>query len=237
MDLGVNMPREITSRMVQMYNVPKGPGCDPCQIIIEDHGKRGGEVTVKCWTTSATYYWGSIGECSIKEFIVGLDFGYWSGKLFPGSDRSYFEQQKTEDKMKAMVIKYRREGELEKDEAREIYDYFDKEVDYSDSNIFCHQIAEHDFAEHASYQCDPSVLRQRLNHKRDRLRELFNPYEGDMDPVKSYDPHVAQIWYNSWLPFTKYLCENELKIPWKEPGKEYYQELREHYDRRPEDEK
>lgn len=210
--------REITSKMVQMYNVPKSPGADPCQIIVEDHGKSG-EVTIKCWTTSATYYWGSAGM-DFKTFLTGLDMDYWMGKLFPGSHDSYFDRKETEKKMKEQVINYRKEERITAEEARSLYDYFAKEIEYNSSDGFCQQIMDKDFG----------IFAERMEH-RDSLREMFNPFvDGDMDTVRSADPRVCYIWFNSWLPFIKHLCENELKISYKEPS--CSMDLKKQYDRR-----
>lgn len=95
---------------------------------------------------SYSYSWPNHGRKSFKHFILELvrDKSYFLGKV---ADDNYYYEEKTEKAWKEEIIRSRKEGELDRDQARELWNEiidFDYYVSYEgiqhkcyDSDIVC----------------------------------------------------------------------------------------------------
>lgn len=70
------------------------------------------------------YIWRSIGDKTLKEFVLGLDFSYFMGKII--GQRNYFDAKKTFDNLKRSVIESRKCLSLEKIPARVVWNVLKK---------------------------------------------------------------------------------------------------------------
>jgi len=62
------------------------------------------------------YQWRSIGSDTLKEFLRGLNFSYFMGKTRTGYLQ--FDHEATVDGIKTAIIEQRREGAIDRDDAR-----------------------------------------------------------------------------------------------------------------------
>lgn len=122
-----------------------------CYEVRED--KRCGEwanITLKCWdnppkadSTRGMYYCGEITihssygswaytwtACAnpFKQFLCGIDFGYAFGK-FMGTALDVFDGAATLKQIRRDILQERRQGSLDREEAREVWDLVKDEDD------------------------------------------------------------------------------------------------------------
>lgn len=81
----------------------------------------GGAIDVQSDYGSYSYQWCSTGCDDIREFLVGLDYGYFMGKAHP-SHGYVTDWDLTAKDVKRLILKDRRDGGLSAAEAREIMD-------------------------------------------------------------------------------------------------------------------
>lgn len=110
-----------TKSNCEKYTLRFNDGWDYAIFTIDDTGM------FNCQSSFGNYgyYWGSFGE-SFKEFLCGLKGDYLLSKL---CKREYFNTQDYIDKCKDIIIDMRRKSELNKDDAREAWDFFDTDLD------------------------------------------------------------------------------------------------------------
>lgn len=79
------------------------------------------EGSFSCQSTFGTYafIWRAIGDRTLKQFLCGLNFEYFMGKTRPGYMR--FDEERSTAWLKDYIIRARREGSLDKGEARKAF--------------------------------------------------------------------------------------------------------------------
>ena len=105
----------------------------------------GGSIDIQSDYGDYSYFWNSIGKRSFKDFLLGLNPGYFFGKCM-GNDYKVHDPEGTEKQLKKVIIELRREGELDKKSARECWDEMAL-VDFYSSESYYHSIVESDLWE------------------------------------------------------------------------------------------
>jgi len=112
----------ITSSQVIKHRITDLFALDPVTVIAEDIEPGKGKITIECYGESWTAYWGAMGETkTISQFFCSCDKHYLAGKL-SDIDANIVDWDGMPDKMRELVLTCRRRGDLDKDEARDIYD-------------------------------------------------------------------------------------------------------------------
>lgn len=93
---------------------------DPVSVILEDYEQGKGKIIIECYGQSWSAYWGSMGR-TIAEFFCRCDQHYIAGKL-SGIHADIADYEGLSEKAKREVCRLRRDGELTKVEARELFD-------------------------------------------------------------------------------------------------------------------
>jgi hypothetical protein len=133
---------------------------------------------------SYSYSWPHHGRKSFKHFILELakDKSYFLGKV---SDDNYYYQERTEDTWKGEVIRARKENELDREEARELwnevinFDYSSKE--YLEVQVYSSEII-------SKYYCEPWYS--------------FQPFKG-------FSPD-AHAFFEKIMPILSEILKNEI---------------------------
>lgn len=94
---------------------------DPVEVIVENYQEGSGKVIITCWGESWTGYWGSMGG-TIEEFFQRVSNDYLIDKMSDYRSTIPDEDQDA-DFIKRMVIKQRRVGAIDKDQARSAWGY------------------------------------------------------------------------------------------------------------------
>ncbi len=127
-----NLKYTISTDTARVYKMRTDKGFGWANITIREW-PRGGSFDAQSDYGSYSYTWSSIGDRTLRKFIMGLDFGYFMGKAKPGYMR--FDSRATTDEVRRMILERRREGDLAKSDARDMYDnlYMLEEASSEDS--------------------------------------------------------------------------------------------------------
>lgn len=138
---------------------------------------------------SFNYYWCSCGE-NPKKFLTTISMDYAMGKLMGGYQNMNEPDWESRIKeIKNMVLEYRKERSLNKDKAREIYDYIK-----NDLNLKMYE-----------FSCDENMYFKELTENR-IFDDLF--YDFDAIPTHTKLKHIVnEFWEDIWIPFTNFLKE------------------------------
>lgn len=64
------------NRDVEVLEIPEGNGLDSIRVYFEDVAEDKGFVTILCWSSAWTTFFGAHGCDSVKQFLAGCDTGY-----------------------------------------------------------------------------------------------------------------------------------------------------------------
>lgn len=106
---------------VTKYKLTNLDRLDPITVICEDLGPRQGQIIIECYGESWSAYWGGMGSRNIIEFFCSCDEHYLAKKLsdLRGSIPDFEGIPKVARKQ---IIELRKEGDIGKDQARELFD-------------------------------------------------------------------------------------------------------------------
>jgi hypothetical protein len=125
---------EIQTSMVKKIRITEVLGLDPISVIAENFGKGSGKITIECFGESWSHFWSHMGDqYTLETFFCKASDDYIAGKLCRGrEDEPGWDGMP--EKIRKEVIKMRREGELEKHQAREYY---------NDASSINHEVSAH----------------------------------------------------------------------------------------------
>ncbi|NRA92404.1 MAG: hypothetical protein HRU26_06910 [Psychroserpens sp.] len=101
----------------------KSKNLDPISVFIEEFEGNKADITITCWFSSWTYFWGAMG-CKFKEFFLSAD-NYYLAKKFLNGKTSETDYEEFINQYKKKILKLRYKGDLEQQEARVLYDKSD----------------------------------------------------------------------------------------------------------------
>jgi hypothetical protein len=81
----------------------------------------GGSIDVQSDYGNYAYSWNSIGDRTLREFLCGLDYHYFMGKTRGGGQM--FSLKESIQELRKNVITRRRDGDMDKESARECWDH------------------------------------------------------------------------------------------------------------------
>lgn len=124
----------------ERYDIRLKDSCGWAIITIDENG---GLFNAQSDYGSYSYSWPNHGRESFKHFILELvkDKSYFLGKV---SSNNYYYQDKTENAWKEKVIELRKEGELDKGQARELWDEIIDFDYYTSAESLQHECYEND---------------------------------------------------------------------------------------------
>ena len=109
-----------TSTVTKIY-ITDADKLDPVTVYAEDVGARKGKITIECYGESWSAYWDGMGNNTIADFFCSCDEHYIAGKL--SSIRADVpDYDGLADKAKSEIIKLRKELDIDKTEARQLFD-------------------------------------------------------------------------------------------------------------------
>lgn len=129
-----------------------------------------GELSVSSDWESWSYSWnprhlgriGSNGEpATLTEFIADRDPGhcdYLACKLCPSQRMQEFDEERTVDEIQRRIIDRRRDGNLSRDRARELYDDAEELRCETDMTEFVRETEEHELPQWAFDRCEDIVM-------------------------------------------------------------------------------
>lgn len=123
--------------------MPEGLGTlDPITVFAEDYGPGQGKITITCFGEAWSHYWSHMGEkTKLAEFFRKCDEDYLAGKLKTGiqDEIEDDDEEGLTASLRDRIIKDRRIGDLDKNEARELWDDAGR-VDWHDRADICYRV-------------------------------------------------------------------------------------------------
>lgn len=113
---------KIEQSQVSKYLISEIKNLDPVQVYVEDFGSGKGQITIKCWNSVYSYFWGSTGRDTIIEFFLSCDKYYLLGK-FIGGNSDEFNVEGTINNIKHQVLQFRREDYVNKKDMRDYWGF------------------------------------------------------------------------------------------------------------------
>lgn len=102
---------------------------DPISVTLQDFGEGQGKIAIDVWGEAWACYWGAMGkQNTISSFFQKASVDYLADKLSVGLDRSRFSNEKLQASAKKEILSLRRQGCIDEDEARGLYDDVDFEL-------------------------------------------------------------------------------------------------------------
>jgi hypothetical protein len=94
---------------------------DAITVTLEDLGPRQGKINIDCYGQAWSAYWGGMGSRNIREFFCSCDEHYLAKNLsdIRGEVPDFEGIPKA---ARAQIVDLRKEGDLTKDKARELYE-------------------------------------------------------------------------------------------------------------------
>lgn len=77
----------------EYFEIRGAPQLDPIQVCIQDMGMQRGRITVTCFGSAWTAYWGSMGCETVSEFVTRMDAPYFCNKLAPPSNQTKAQEK------------------------------------------------------------------------------------------------------------------------------------------------
>lgn len=71
----------ITKKDVTCIVIEGAPALDPVQVFFDNHEPGKGRLTINCYSSSWTAYWGAMSGDSLQQFIRRSDIGYIADRL------------------------------------------------------------------------------------------------------------------------------------------------------------
>lgn len=154
---------------------------------IDGQPRECGEILIHSSFGSWAFSWGHLGK-PFKRFLVKAEREYVAGK-FIGAKAYKFDGEKSVRELRQSLIERRRQGDLDKDEARVIWDWIEeREMELeSSADLFVERL--YDLR---------SEMREERSFGRGALRFLEEPYERT---CTSLDRQFAGFWRDIWPAF------------------------------------
>lgn len=107
---------------VLSFTITGAERLDPVRVMIENYEPGKGRITVTCYGQAWTGAWFAMGGDSVQEFIKRVSNDYLIGCLAPRLESSVDDDNDANlEFVKTQIIKLRREQEIDKGDAREMW--------------------------------------------------------------------------------------------------------------------
>lgn len=107
---------------IQQLLITGAERLDPIRVMIEDFEPGQGRITITCWDNAWVNYWGAMAGRSMSQFFQDCSVNYLAGKMKIGLEDTVTDQVALNQGCRAEVIKQRRARDIEKKEARELWE-------------------------------------------------------------------------------------------------------------------
>ncbi len=95
---------------------------DPITVSLNNVESGKGKMTIECFGTAWSAYWGSMGNITLEEFFISCETGYLANCLKRGMEHTITDLPAVPKYLQSFILSDRREYSLNKVEAREAYD-------------------------------------------------------------------------------------------------------------------
>lgn len=123
----------VSEKSIRQLTITGIKRMDPIRVMIEDFILGKGQITITCWDRAWVNYWGAMGNNTLSQFFQSCGTDYLANKLQSGIECTVCDEEAQAAGCRAEVIRQRRDGDIEKDEARTLWNeidsaYFDAQI-------------------------------------------------------------------------------------------------------------
>lgn len=72
----------IEEKKVESFVIYDAPALDPVLVVLDNMGHGRGKLIVECFGSTWSTYWGAIGDCSLREFIISCSPDYIQNRMW-----------------------------------------------------------------------------------------------------------------------------------------------------------
>jgi len=122
----------ITESTIKKLMISGIQDLDPIAVMVENFGPGAGKITITCFNECWSNYWGAMGEQhTLETFFMKCDEHYIANKLKSGirDEINDDDEDAMTNALRTEIIKDRRNGRHNKDEARELWDEAENPTD------------------------------------------------------------------------------------------------------------
>ena len=116
---------KVDKSVATKLSISGADGLDNIYVFLDDPEANGGRVTITCFDESWSHFWGSIGDQTIAEFFCRCSEDYLSGKLSTDIKEHILDANAIELHARKHICKLRKDRDISKEEAREVFDDID----------------------------------------------------------------------------------------------------------------
>lgn len=121
---------KIEASQITRFRLTELQNLDPVEVIVDNIAEHKGKITISCYSSSWTAYWGGMAASSVQEFFNYCSNDYLIGCLAPLMRSTIPDKDADEDFIKAKILHARRNSELSKKEAKDLW--FDLSINAAD---------------------------------------------------------------------------------------------------------
>lgn len=89
-------------------------------VFLEDFKLGEGRITIECFDEAWSKYWGSMGDCTISEFVISAQTDYILRKLSRVPQKLIACESVLIKDARSLILKNKKDGLLDKDKARKL---------------------------------------------------------------------------------------------------------------------
>lgn len=78
---------KVQQSTIRKLTITEAPNLDPIDVMIDDIAPGKGRITIRCFTSAWTAYWGSMG-CAVAEFVANAPADCIAADLMWGKELS-----------------------------------------------------------------------------------------------------------------------------------------------------
>jgi len=124
----------VEKETAMVYKIRLNKSCGGWADITIREWPKGGSIDCQSDYGNYSYSWGSIGDCTLREFLCRLDFHYFMGKTRGGYGQ-IFSIEKTLAELKAEIIQQRKNNDLNKDDAHDCWEQVKRIDEFTGDNL------------------------------------------------------------------------------------------------------
>lgn len=76
----------------RIHRIPKRGAVDPIDVFIDWYGEHQSQVTIRCWDTAWTSYWGGHWYAEVEHFLAEVSLDYLTTCMGSGLHRKKSEE-------------------------------------------------------------------------------------------------------------------------------------------------
>lgn len=170
-------------KKIHITGIMESHKLDPITVILEDYEPGKGKIVVECYGQSWSAFWGAMSGDDIATFFCRCNEHYIAGK-FSSISSTVDDYDGLQDKAKTEIIRMRRDLDLSRKEARELFDETTLLDESLKSNPFAQGIMRKIFGDEWWYS-----IPEKTNHHYEYLCRIIKAVQ---EALRALLPGLAQ---------------------------------------------